>query len=88
MLPQGVKETAILGLFVLVPFSCVTERRTQNRIKRCHPAASAASDPHTLQVVPGLIIGDATGPVGPTTNNVMASVAALGYYMAEKAAHF
>ena len=50
--------------------------------------AFAASDPHTLQVVPGLIIGDATGLVGPTTNNVMASVAALGYYMAEKAAHF
>lgn len=49
--------------------------------------ASAASDPHTLQVVPGLMIGDASGLVGPTTNNVMASVAALGYYMAEKAAH-
>ena len=49
--------------------------------------ASAASDPHTLQVVPGLMISDASGLVGPTTNNVMASVAALGYYMAEKAAH-
>tara|TARA_B100000768_G_C10942368_1_gene234232 strand:+ start:128 stop:286 length:159 start_codon:yes stop_codon:yes gene_type:complete len=33
------------------------------------------------------MIGDASGLFGPTTNNVMASVAALGYYMAEKAAH-
>ena len=49
--------------------------------------ASAASDPHTLQVVPGLMIGDASGLVGPGANNVMAPVAALGYYMAEKAAH-